>query len=112
MATVRVGRVAAFRDLVPDKAQAVKPLEEAAEAFSAWQAWDACRGAVGRETLATTERERAANEIMLEEAQRALVDECCDVIQAAVNLCAAAGVTDLTVPMYRCECRNRERGRL
>lgn len=52
MATTRVGRVATFRDLRPDKSQ------------------------------------------------------------AAVSLCAAVGVTDLTVPMYRCECRNRERGRL
>lgn len=112
MATTRVGRVATFRDLRPDKAQAAKPLEEAAEALAAWQEWSARRRARDARGMVADEREARALEISLEEAERRLVDECCDVIQAAVNLCAAVGVTDLTVPMYRCECRNRERGRL
>ena len=112
MATTRVGSVATFRDLRPDKAQALKPLEEAAEALAAWQAWDAARAARDKETADTTPQVSRAREIALEEARSALVDECCDAIQAAVNLCAAVGVTDLTVPMYRCECRSRERGRL
>lgn len=41
-----------------------------------------------------------------------IVDECCDTIQACVNLAAAYGVRDQTKAMRDCEDRNRERGRL
>lgn len=34
---VNVGTVRVFDHVAPDKAQALKPLEEAAEVFGAWQ---------------------------------------------------------------------------
>lgn len=68
------------------KAQALKPLEEAAEVFGAWQAG----GGTG------------------------LLDECMDVVQAVVNLLDAEGFTqeDVDAAIERCNERNRERGRL
>lgn len=89
MDCVTVPPVRPFAGLRLDKALALKPLEEAAEAFAAWQS-----------TRLPEDGRRAE-----------IVDECCDVIQAAVNLAAAAGATDLTEAMRRCEARNRERGR-
>lgn len=41
-----------------------------------------------------------------------IVDECCDVIQAACNLVAMLGIDDLSEPMRACVRRNRDRGRL
>ena len=68
------------------KAQALKPLEEAAEVFGAWQ----MGGGTG------------------------LLDECMDVVQAVVNLLDAEGFTqeDVDAAIERCNERNRERGRL
>lgn len=40
-----------------------------------------------------------------------IIDECCDVIQAACNLVAMLGVDDLTAAMGACMRRNRARGR-
>lgn len=76
----------AFDKFDTPKAQALKPLEEAAEVFSAWQ-----KGS-------STE----------------LLDECMDVIQAVVNLLAAEEFTqeDVDAAIERCNERNRERGRL
>lgn len=98
--------VRAFRDVEASKAQALKPLEEAAEVFGAWQYWleygkadgepDECYGCIGCEGCG--ERE-------------ALVNECCDVIVATCNLLAALGITDLTEAMAECERRNEVRGR-
>lgn len=93
---VRVGRVRTFSVVRPDKAQALKPLEEAAEVFSAWQEWDSTSGD-------PVDQEAALNE---------LVNECADVIQATCNLLASVGISDMTVPMFRCEQRNRMRGRM
>ena len=93
-ACVTIPPVRAFAGIAPDKAQALKPLEEAAEVFGAWQLWDEHPdGDLG---------ERLASD---------LVDECADVIQATCNLLAAMGVTDLSEAMAACERRNRERGR-
>lgn len=68
------------------KAQALKPLEEAAEVFGAWQ--------MGTFTD--------------------ILDECMDVVQAVVNLLDAEGFTqeDVHEAIERCNERNRERGRL
>lgn len=86
---VRVGSVRRFDRVAPDKAQALKSLEEAAEVFGAWQ-----------EHVATdTRRER-------------ILAECADVVQAALNLVAALGVEDFRPYMRACELRNRERGRI
>lgn len=89
-----------FREVRDDKAQALKPLEEAAEVFGAWQQCDDyrdCRMAAFRDEL-----------------KRDLIDECMDVVQATVNLLAAVGATqeDVDAAIERCNERNRERGRL
>lgn len=92
---VRVGSVRSFDNVRPDKAQALKPLEEAAEVFGAWQAWMVCEG----RPLSDYARDR-------------LIDECADVIQATLNLVAALGVEDFRPYMKACERRNKERGRI
>lgn len=97
MERVEIGSVAVFRDLEASKAQALKPLEEAAKVFGTWQAW--------RENGPTLDNTEAG---LVDR----IVDECCDAIQACVNLAAAYGVRDLTKAMRDCEDRNRERGRL
>ena len=89
---VRVGAVATFEGVKPDKAQAMKVLEEAAEVFGAWQVWD--RG---------TDYRPVSRIIVL--------DEIADVVQAACNLAAAFGVTDFAPYMQDCRIRNEERGR-
>ena len=88
--TVTIPPVRCFAGVAPDKAQALKPLEEAAEVFGAWQRFYGCPTKTNEELL---------------------VDECADVIQATCNLLAALGVTDMTGAMRRCERRNEERGR-
>lgn len=40
---VILGSVATFEGIAPDKAQALKVLEEASEVYNAWQVWDECR---------------------------------------------------------------------
>ena len=93
-ARVTIPPVRAFAGVAPVKAQALKPLEEAAEAFGAWQLWEAHLGGELGERLASD-----------------LVDECADVIQATCNLLAALGVTDMGEAMAACERRNEWRGR-
>lgn len=87
---VVVPSVRVFDDVRPDKAQALKPHEEVAEVFGAWQATH------------------------LPEDRRCerIVEECCDVIQATCNLLASIGVTDITEAMRACRERNRKRGRI
>lgn len=87
MTRVKLTSVRTFPNAVPDKAQALKPLEEAAEVFGAWQRYGA------------------------DDWKDVLLDEIADTIQACCNLAAALGVTDLTLYLARCEERNRERGR-
>lgn len=87
---VRVGSVRRFDYVMPDKAQALKPLEEAAEVFGAWQS-------------AHLPEDRRREKILA---------ECADVIQATLNLVAALGVEDFRPYMKECERRNRERGRI
>ena len=95
---VRIGKVRTFEDARPDKKQALKVVEEAAEVFGAWQAWDA----VGNGTATAEE----------DEAWRHLVGECADVVQAVANLLFALGVEDFRPSMAACAERNRERGRM
>ena len=83
-----------FPEVTLDKEQALKPLEEAAEAFGAWQIEDSMMGSE-----------------LSQDARVRIVDECADVIQAAVNLAAAAGCDDMTRPMAACWRRNHDRGR-
>ena len=88
---VIIGKVTTFANVQPDKAQALKVIEEAAEVFSAWEDWS-----------------RTHDPELLPP----LVDECADVIQATANLLAALGVDDMREAMWMCEARNRKRGRL
>ena len=97
---VIVGDVRPFPDLKPDKAQALKPLEEAAEAFGAWQ--------LLREVRAGRDRYRWSND---PEPLKNLLDEIADTIQACCNLAHALGCEDLTPYLAACEERNRKRGR-
>lgn len=90
----------AFREVRDDKAQALKPLEEAAEVYGAWQDCDDMR----LSPIMTARREYRQN----------LIDECMDVVQAVVSLLDAEGFTqeDVDAAIERCNERNRERGRL
>lgn len=88
---VNIGEVATFPAVKPDKAQALKVLEEAAEVFGAWQEADGYDFA----------------DFLVEP----VLDECADVIQATCNLVAALGVTDFAPNMEECRERNEERGR-
>lgn len=82
------------------KAQALKPLEEAADVFGAWQDCDDMR----LSPIMTARREY----------RQSLIDECMDVVQAVVNLLDAEGFTqeDVDAAIGRCNARNWERGRL
>lgn len=82
------------------KAQALKPLEEAAEVFGAWQLHDGVR-------LSQIMTARMAY-------RQNLIDECMDVVQAVVNLLDAEGFAqeDVDAAIGRCNARNWERGRL
>ncbi len=93
---VKLGTVQTFAEVEPDKAQALKVLEEAAEVFGAWQLWD---------DLDPDEKRDGFNAISLKA-------ECADVIQATCNLLAAYGVRDFTMYMEACRKRNVARGRM
>ena len=90
MHVVRIPPVRCFAGVAPDKAQALKPLEEAAEVLGALQS-----------THLPEDRRREQ-----------ILAECADVIQATLNLVAALGVEDFRPWMKECERRNRERGRI
>lgn len=95
MQYIKLGNVLPFPGAKPDKAQALKVLEEAAEAFGAWQLM----------------RDTAEAGLNAKYERADLLDEIADTIQASCNLAGALGVTDLTPYLARCEERNRRRGR-
>ena len=101
--SVTIPPVRTFAHVEADKAQALKPLEEAAEVFAAWQEWDRYHSAHAVFDGPKAECAKAM--------KACIVDECCDVIQATCNLLAALGVDDLAEAMAACERRNDERGR-
>lgn len=82
------------------KVQALKPLEEAAEVFGAWQDCDDMR----LSPIMTARRAYRDD----------LIDECLDTVQATVNLLAAVGATqgEVDAAIRRMDERNQERGRL
>ena len=94
--SVKIGEVETFTDVKPDKAQALKVLEESAEVFGAWQDWHL----------------RDPETFLYAQKRRALFDECADVIQATCNLLAALEMDDFTEVMKQCKRRNEKRGRL
>lgn len=95
MTRVKLASVRTFPHAKPDKAQALKVLEEAAEVVGAWQLM----------------RDTAEAGLNAKYERADLLDEIADTIQASCNLAAALGVTDLTPYLARCEERNRHRGR-
>ena len=70
-------KVEPFTKFIEPKAQALKPLEEAAEVFGAWQA----SGIDGSDSITPEMRED-------------IVYECLDTIQACVNLVDSIGTTE------------------
>ena len=89
-------KVVPFTKFIEPKAQALKPLEEAAEVFGAWQA----SGIDGARTITPEMRED-------------IVYECFDTIQACVNLLESIGTTDdeLRYSALKVHANNIERGR-
>lgn len=100
MQYIKLGAVRAFPGAVPDKAQALKVLEEAAEVVEAFKRADP------GDVLPVARQFPDCNKRILP-----LVDEIANTITACCNLAAALGVTDLTPYLAACEERNRERGR-
>lgn len=88
-----------FNDVSDSKGQALKPLEEAAEIFGAWQARYNMRF-VSRGVCGAFRRD--------------LIDECVDTVQAAANMLAAVGATqgEVDAAIKRMDERNGDRGRL
>lgn len=97
MNDIKIGSVSTFPDVKCDKEQALKPLEEACEVFSAWQDYHIYIEH-GMPIVANYQKEK-------------LLNECADVIQAISNLIASLEVFDATELMKACEERNKERGR-
>lgn len=87
---VEIGSVRAFPDVRPDKAQALKVVEEAAEVYAAWQDWSSTED---------------------EELEAFVVNELADCITACANLAAALGCDSLEDAINMAEVRNRFRGR-
>jgi NTP pyrophosphatase (non-canonical NTP hydrolase) len=92
------------------KGVAAKVLEEAAEAFAAWQEANSC--CLNGYVLGATCKSCAliADTISCQE-HEALADELADVVQVVCNLAARYGI-DMGAAMRRCERRQHERGRL
>lgn len=88
-----------FNEVKDSEGQAIKPLEEAAEVFGAWQAYYNMR-------FASRDAQGAFRED--------LIDECMDTVQAVANLLAAVGATqgDVDAAIRRLDERNGDRGRL
>ena len=89
-------KVIPFTKFAEPKAQALKPLEEAAEVFGAWQA----SGIDGSDSITPDMR-------------RDIVYECFDTIQSCVNLLESIGTTDaeLRDSARKVYVNNFERGR-
>ena len=115
MKYIKLGSVRAFPNVAPDKAHALKPLEEAAEVFGAWQEHNKCSNMCG--VCCHTDESRAAYQGPENKfpdpcpSREAVMDEIADTITACCNLAASLGVEDMTPYLARCEERNRERGR-
>ena len=91
------------------KEAALKPLEEAAETFAAWQ------NCTPFDMEPASSLELNGHSVLLWVKQKKirrkmLADEIADTIQAACNLAARYDI-DLGAAMERCETRNRDRGR-
>ena len=102
---VNVGKVSVIRNGGSPKERARKLVEEAAEAFSAWERFDRAYEEYDLEAIDAAERE--------------IAQECADVITAACGLLWSIyckdtydGDTDITLDLEECKLRNEERGRV
>lgn len=86
-----------------DKEAALKPLEEAAEVYAAWQLVEQCE----QNGPGVCDCKHYRDEC---EVKGYLADELADTITACANLAARYGL-DLQAALDRVERRNRERGR-
>lgn len=88
-----------FNNVSDSKGQALKPLEEAAEIFGAWQARYNMR-------FASRDAQGAFRDD--------IIDECMDTVQAVANLLAAVSATqgEVDAAIKRMDERNGYRGRL
>jgi len=88
-----------FNDVSDSKGHALKPLEEAAEVFGAWQEFDSMR-------FASRDAQGAFRDD--------IIDECVDTVQAIANLLAAVDATqgEVDAAIKRMDERNGNRGRL
>lgn len=86
-----------FNDVSDSKGQALKPLEEAAEIFGAWQEFDSMRNVPAWRDMRDD-----------------IIDECMDTVQATANLLAAVSATqgEVDAAIRRMDERNGDRGRL
>lgn len=86
-----------FDDVSDGKAQALKPLEEAAEVFGAWQEFDGMRDVPARRDMRDD-----------------LIDGCTGTVQAIADLLAAVGATqgEVDAAIKRMDERNGTRGGL
>lgn len=89
-----------FNKVDNSKGQALKPLEEAAEVFGAWQEFDSMRNSPFFSAV--------------RDMRDCLIDECMDTVQATANLLAAIGATqgEVDAAIKRMDERNEDRGRL
>lgn len=89
-----------FNYVSDSKGQALKPLEEAAEIFGAWQELDSMRPTTFKQDWV--------------DMRDCLIDECMNTVQATANLLAAIGATqgEVDAAIKRMDERNGDRGRL
>ena len=99
---VHVGDVYTVQGARADKAQALKILEEAAEVFSAWEAW---------EDLVKVNEICGDHEQSESLAVGQLASECADLITATCGMLAALGV-GAECELWFCRVRNEQRGRV
>ena len=97
---VNVGKVSVIRDGGSPKERARKLVEEAAEAFSAWERLDRAN--------------KADDLAAIDAAEREIMQECADVITAACGLLWSiyGGDADITFDLEQCKRKNEERGRM
>lgn len=116
MTYVKLTNVRAFPGATPDKEQVLKPLEEAAEVYGAWQMLTSTRANLHAMLDDHGCDEANADEVVacMDDAHYCkvrILDEIADTITACCNLASALGVDDLTPYLAQCEERNRKRGR-
>ena len=89
-----------FNKVNDDKHQMLKPLEEAAEIYGAWQELDGMRPTTFKQDWV--------------DMRNCLIDECMDTVQAVANVLAAVGATqgEVDAAIRRMDERNEGRGRL